>query len=203
MEKGKLIVFVGVATVHVAAIAFFKHLVRQPVHRTDVFSTWILGEVPVMQPTGDPTQLEHRGVQVPKIPLPVSVRSAEMPTATSIPESNWYAAGEQAVGAAIARQSSDAERSLRSAPTTIELPTLFESPLYKNGDSQRFDDGEINTWIGPECFATNRPYGPPPENLNQVKVICKGNVGKRKADDSLFDHLRPRYLREDPAVSVP
>src|SRR5688572_27292042 len=103
MEKGRLLVFVGVAALHVTAIAFFKYLMRQPVQRhTDVFSTWIYGEAPMAKPGNDPPPLK-----IDDSAKPAPVLNPIVQVESAPPQSDWYTASEQAVGATVMQEANE------------------------------------------------------------------------------------------------
>jgi hypothetical protein len=209
MEKGKLAVFIGVAALHVAAVSALKHSIRQPVHRNNtVYAVWVVSDAPVDEQT-ESKPVARQAVRAMRIPAQRHIPDTQ-PQESNAPLSlpDWETTGDEAVSAAITQQAREnAQRDLYPEPKAESLPNhpapLFKTPLYDNGDSQRLDDGELNTWIGPECYATNRPQSMLSMGRNQLNVVCKGNAGKRKANDKLFDHLRPDYLRDAATAVAP
>jgi hypothetical protein len=103
---------------------------------------------------------------------------------------DWFAQGTAAANSTVARQNAEqAMRSLDSKPQTIELPK--EVMRRREGTTQRFDDGEMITWISERCYVTNRPPSGPQLIEDRLNVVCK-NPGKPR--DDLFDRFRPHYL---------
>jgi hypothetical protein len=209
MTKGRLLLLAMVAGAHAFIIMLFGYTLR-PIsdNGRERYSVWLIAEEPDETPTSVQSKLPLNTKATdlnaaPEQGVASRLRNDISPPASNAKPVDWRAAGSDAVARTMERSSrAKSQRPLRSDPVTIERPStsseggLFTAPLYRNGDVQRFDDAELNTWINSECFATNRHDGPLPGPANQVNVVCKGNVGKRKADGTLFEHLVPSYLRD-------
>lgn len=203
MEKGKVVVFIGVAALHVAAVAMLRYATRQPTHRVaQHYAVWIVDDPKPQQISPPQISAGKRPIRrMQSLPVrrnDVSVNAEPASTSTapvSLPD--WYESSADVVNATVMRQAEEQrQRNLYPAPNS-EMPfaqspaPLFKTPLYDHGTSHQLGEGELNTWIGPECYASNRPQGVLSSSPNQLNVVCKGNAGKRKANGDLFDHLRP------------
>ena len=103
---------------------------------------------------------------------------------------DWFAQGAAAANSIIGRQNAEkAMRSLDSKPKAIELPK--EGMRRREGTTQRFDEGEMITWISERCYVTNLPRIGPQLIEDRPNVVCKD---RRKPQDDLFDRFRPKYL---------
>jgi hypothetical protein len=110
---------------------------------------------------------------------------------------NWTEGAAGAVSGLLARQRAAEEaRSLDSKAKLIELPK--GGLPHQIGDSQRFADGELITWINDQCYVSNRPLAGPQLDPGRPNVVCKD---RSALHDDLFDYLKPSYLRAlDPAA---
>jgi hypothetical protein len=136
---------------------------------------------PVVQPM---LRRRAKAVEAP-MSAPITYPTPERPGET--PAIDWHGARDAAV-ASITNPPS-AGRSLDSRPKVIELPK--KELQRRTGTTQRYDDGEIITWISERCYATNRPHVAEQLDKNKLNVICKDPFGPQT---DLFDHLRPDYL---------
>lgn len=103
---------------------------------------------------------------------------------------DWFAQGAAAANSMVARRSAEQTmRSLDSKPKPLDLSK--ERIQHRQGSTQRFDDGEMITWISERCYVSNRPLAGPQLIEDRPNVVCKD---RRKPRDDLFDRLRPKYL---------
>ena len=124
-------------------------------------------------------------------------RPSNVSTPLAIAPIDWGAERERAAEREAAKQFAEpAERPLISKPKAMELPkrTMEREP----GDTQRFDDGEIITWISENCYVTNREPVMPRLDPNAINMQCR-MTGHAPIVDG-FDHIKPKYLRKDGEV---
>lgn len=123
--------------------------------------------------------------------VPLAIPSSVLPSTPSI---DWASEREHAAERRAGREFAEpAERPLLSKPKAMELPKV--KPEHKRGDTQRFDDGEIRTWVNDKCYVTNREPPTPRLDPKSINVECRLN-GRPPIEDG-FDHVKPAYLRKE------
>jgi hypothetical protein len=137
-----------------------------------------------------------RSERATKKAIEAGPRESENPTGPSDTAPiaiDWAAERSRAAERTVAgERGKSGESRLYSKPNVIELPKGPKSP--KAGDSQRFEGGELITWINEKCYATNLPKFTPQLNPDALNVFCKDPSSGR---DDYFDHLKPSYLLKE------
>jgi hypothetical protein len=189
----KTIAFAGVVVLHgIVFVAISKIAPPRPKHPNEFTSALFLVE-PRKRKSINPTLQKSR--QQVSVPADPSVRVNEAPSAPrAIAPIDWSAERERAAEQEAARQYAEpAERPLISKPKAMELPK--RKIEHKPGDTQRFDDGEIITWVSENCYVTNLPPVMPRLDSNAINMQCR-MTGRPPIVDG-FDHIKPKYLRKE------
>jgi len=200
-----------VATVHVAIILLIGRIPGMPLESTmEIVSTMIVIDSIGRATTRQPTQPRRNVPRVAKRSNAVIERKDVSLPITS-QGVDWHAEGASAAADVVARQAIEVMRhpvSRHNERVEVEPGLTRHDPIFSpqehvRGETQRFDDGELVTWIDDRCYATNKDFGEQRFNANTVVVVCKGNVGTPPARRDMFDHLKPNYLRASETSLVP
>jgi hypothetical protein len=207
MRTGKVAIFLSIAAVHIAIIVMSKRWVNRAPVVENRFSTWVVVDAPtdVLDDDREPVELSSRPdavtVSMPLIEIDAPTKSID--DGDLLPD--WREFGSQAIENIIGKEGEgDRRRSLMSKPATVEpprdssQPSIFKTPAFTAGDTQRFEDGEIITWESDRCYYTNRQIGSVLSSKSAVKVCLL--TPPILGGDGFPEGITPRYLREQPSV---
>ena len=144
-------------------------------------------------PLPEPASFPGEAVEAPTILLPVP---EEMPP-SDLPH-DWYGDARAAVdairGSPERRRFDPApgrEHKLKSAPDGP--PPLFEQPLPRAGTTVTTAQGETILWVSDYCYISLSSTSLTMQAIHEARRgvrTCIIPIGKRKARDDLFDHLK-------------
>lgn len=116
-----------------------------------------------------------RAVPMRVVPVPAQPSESEPSTAPSlIPLIDFGAEVEDAVRDSLARQAAkDAQRQFGAVPGGMKRPP--KRGRHEPGDTERFEGGEVVTWINDRCYYSSKPPpGSDPNPLRLMTPTCKG-----------------------------
>jgi hypothetical protein len=107
----------------------------------------------------------------PATPPPKAGVVAPAPARTHAGPIDWAAEARQVVRNSIEREArGDPYRSFSIYARGIDVPD--RDATQRRGDSQRFEGGEVISWISDRCFYTNRGWDPFTV-IPQAQLLCK------------------------------
>jgi hypothetical protein len=158
---------------------------------------WITAPLPARSltrpPLGQKSRASSRRTPNPTAPAP----APEQSTAITIAPIDWHAEGARSARNAYkdtARE--NPEPLLDSKPKILVLPDKSNLP-HKKGDTEKFEGGEVITWINERCYYTNRP-GPMTTFGGASQKVCKVRSMAERRSEAMAAELekavKPDYL---------
>lgn len=201
----KHLVFVAVVVGHVSVFVAVIHIRPQTkAEPRELVSTFLVFET-ARAPERSRTSPHAKFSQPPAESLATRERIDSISTAPlALPSIDWQEERERTAGGLAARS---APQSRLSKSKETDLPELgergrvFVRPLHRNGDSQRFDNGELVTWTDERkgrCYVSNLPAVEPRLDERAIVTVCK--PVESPPDGDLVKRAKPRYLRKPDAA---
>ena len=160
---------------------------------------WLTTPMP-LRPLPKPSpKLKERAPSSARTPLPAASPAPALvrDTAISVPPIDWDAEGARSVGNLKEEVKEKRGTALDSKPQVLVLPDRSNLPP-KAGDTQRFEGGQVITWINEVCHYTSRPG---PMNFGgESRKVCKVRSMNKRRSEALAAELergiKPKYLSE-------
>jgi hypothetical protein len=191
----KAFAFVGVVMLHgLVFVAVSRITPPRTKEQAELVSTlfWVEPRKRKPEDKKKTSEIERRTEPPSPAKNPQTEVSSTAPLA--IPAIDWNAERNRAAEQRANKEFAEpAQRPLISKPKVMELPK--KKVEHKPGDTQRFDDGEIITWISDKCYVTNREPVTPRLDPKAINVQCR--LGGRPPIVDGFDHIKPKYLRKE------
>jgi hypothetical protein len=122
-----------------------------------------------------------------ELALPITLSELAIPSTT--PSIDLSIARNEAA-ANVVRQSQQPKYRSLDAPNT-ERRARVDRGSQALGTAQRFEGGEVLTWLDERCYISNQPPTGTLDSFDGQYKVCK-KLGY--VEEDLFDHLRPTYL---------
>lgn len=197
---------------HAGVIALLlRRAMVAPAPEREVLTVYPIHLMPMVEPQPTSPRLENparrRATTLPVTPT-IVVPAAEPQqglVVEPVQPPDWGEEGSRAAerivrGNPAPRQFGEA----RQKPEPLaEPPSVFTKPAHVAGEIQVLGPGVERRWVSEHCYVE---YGHPPPlfpgagpRVNPVRC----NVGSREARGDLFDHLKPKYLKQQEPSQTP